>query len=308
MSAVLDLTADPRSVREARSWIVAELGSLDRGDLADAAELGVSELVTNAILHATPPISVRLGGTAAHPRVEVHDHSIAPPSLRDMTSSGALLRTVGRGLGIVEMYSTTWGAEITPDGKVVWFEPAAEPEPDRDRHRTGDLFDLDETVDDLLAAAGDVEERVTIHFLGMPARVFAHYRLWYDELRRELRLLALNHGDDYPVAQELSALTLRVEQERRQARGVDQLDVALSSGLERVDLHYDVPLAAPATMTRLGELLEEADVFCRDQRLLTAAPNPQQMQLRTWYFGEFGRQARGEPPLPWPGSYVVETE
>ena len=42
-------------------------------------------------------------------------------------------------------------------------------------------------------------------------------------------LLALTHGDDYPVSQEISELTLRVEQERRQARGVDRLDEALRS-------------------------------------------------------------------------------
>ena len=70
----------------------------------------------------------------------------------------------------------------------------------------------------------------TIRLLGMPVQVFAHYRIWYDELRRELRLLALTHGDDYPVAAELCELTLRVEQERRQARGVDRLDAALAPG------------------------------------------------------------------------------
>ncbi len=308
MTTSLELAPEPRSVRQARAWIVAQLADLGRDELADAAELGVSELVTNAILHATPPISVRIGGTATHPRVEVHDHSVAPPSLRDMTGTGALMRTVGRGLGIVEMYSTTWGAEVTATGKVVWFEPAAEPETARDRHRTGDMFDLEGTVDDLLAASDEVEERITIHLLGMPANVFAHYRVWYEELRRELRLLALNHGDDYPVSQEVSELTLRVEQERRQARGVDQLEAALSSGLDRVDLHYEVAPSAPATMTRLLELLEDVDVFCREQRLLTGEPNRQQVQLRNWYFGEFGRQARGEPPTPWPGSYVVEAE
>ena len=56
--------------------------TIGRGDLADAAELGVFPLVTNAILHANPPIVVRLGGTHAHPRVEVHDgpaRSAPPP-------------------------------------------------------------------------------------------------------------------------------------------------------------------------------------------------------------------------------------
>jgi anti-sigma regulatory factor (Ser/Thr protein kinase) len=305
VSTVLELVPEPRSVGQARAWIVSELGTIGRSDLADAAELGVSELVTNAILHANPPIVVRLGGTQAHPRVEVHDSSVAPPSLRDMTGSAALMATVGRGLGIVEMYSTTWGAEVSPGGKLVWFEPAAEPESTvRDRHHTGDVFDLDETVEGMLAAARDPGDRVTIVLLGMPVQLFVHYRAWYDELRRELRLLALTHGDDYPVAQEISQLTLRVEQERRQARGVDQLDQALRSGLDRVDLRYDVP--TPATMQRLRELLEEIDVFCREQRLLTAEPTAQQVRLRAWYLGEFERQGRGEAPVPWPGGYVLQ--
>jgi anti-sigma regulatory factor (Ser/Thr protein kinase) len=307
VSTVLELVPEPRSVGQARAWIVSELGTIGRSDLADAAELGVSELVTNAILHANPPIVVRLGGTQAHPRVEVHDSSVAPPSLRDMTGSAALMATVGRGLGIVEMYSTTWGAEVSPGGKLVWFEPAAEPESTvRDRHHTGDVFDLDETVEGMLAAARDPGDRVTIVLLGMPVQLFVHYRAWYDELRRELRLLALTHGDDYPVAQEISQLTLRVEQERRQARGVDQLDQALRSGLDRVDLRYDVPTSAPATMQRLRELLEEIDVFCREQRLLTAEPTAQQVRLREWYLGEFERQGRGEAPVPWPGGYVLQ--
>jgi anti-sigma regulatory factor (Ser/Thr protein kinase) len=308
MSTALELVPEPRSVRRARAWVVGELETIGRSDLADAAELGVSELVTNAILHANPPIVVRLGGTHAHPRVEVHDSSVAPPSLKDMTGAAALMATVGRGLAIVEMYSTTWGAEVSADGKVVWFEPAADAEANvHQRHRPGDLFDLEDTVEGLLAATGEPGERLTITLLGMPIRVFAHYRVWYDELRRELRLLALTHGDDYPVSQEISELTLRVEQERRQARGVDQLDEALRSGLDRMDLHYDVPTSAPATMQRLRELLEEVDVFCREQRLLTSEPTRQQVQLRNWYLGEFERQGRGEAPVPWPGSYVVES-
>src|SRR5215210_308337 len=109
MRSALDLDPEPRSVREARAWVVGELTSLGRGDLVDAARLGVSELVTNAILHATPPISVRLGGTRVHPRVEVHDSSTAPPSVRDMTDDARLLATIGRGLSIVSTYSRTWG-------------------------------------------------------------------------------------------------------------------------------------------------------------------------------------------------------
>jgi anti-sigma regulatory factor (Ser/Thr protein kinase) len=305
--STLELIPEPQSVRRARVWVVSELATIGRDDLADAAELGVSELVTNAILHADPPIVVRVGGTAAHPRVEVHDNSPAPPKARSMTADERLLATVGRGLGIVAMFSTTWGAEVSSEGKVVWFEPAAEASGMLDEAQArGEVFDLSELVDERLATVGDPGERLTVRLLGMPVQLFAHYRIWYDELRRELRLLALNHGSDYPLAQELSEITLQVEQERRQARGIDRLDAAIARGDDRVDLVYQVPPSAGTTMGRLQTLLEQVDVFCREQRLLTLEPGPQQIALRSWYLGEFTRQTAGEAPTPWPGSYVGE--
>jgi anti-sigma regulatory factor (Ser/Thr protein kinase) len=306
MTSVLELAPEPRSVRTARVWVVGELAAIGREDLRDAAELGVSELVTNAILHADPPIVIRLGGTPTHPRVEVHDTSPVPPMVRNMNRRDRMLATIGRGLGIVAMYSATWGAEISTDGKVVWFEPAAEPTFAEDVTGTGEVFDLSDAVDQRLASIQEPVERVTVRLIGMPVRVFAYYRLWYEELRRELRLLALNHGSDYPLAQELSALTLQVEAERRQAVGIDRLNAAMVDGQESVDLEYHVPRSVRTTMTRLLELLEEADEFCREQRLLTLEPTQQQIELRRWYLGEFGRQAAGEEPRPWPGSYAVE--
>jgi anti-sigma regulatory factor (Ser/Thr protein kinase) len=308
MTAALELDPEARSVRDARTWVVSQLQTLGRDDLVDSARLGVSELVTNAILHASSPIRVRLGGTPVHPRVEVHDASSEPPATRDLSDDDRLLATIGRGLSIVATYSRTWGAEMSPSGKVVWFEPASESDlaelEDQDEPAPGEMVDLTGTVEDV--GAGDVDDLVTIRLLGMPIRVFAHYRLWYAELRRELRLLALSHGSEYPVAEELSALTAEVERERRQARGPDRLDAALAHGLDRADLVYQVPPSAPATMTRLRDVLEEADAFCAEQRLLTAAPTPQLVAVRTWYLGEFERQGRGEQPVPWPGGYAVD--
>jgi hypothetical protein len=307
-----------------------ELEGLGRTDLVDAAELGVSELVTNAILHADPPIVLRLGGTAAHPRVEVHDTSPREPTVHtDMAEGDKLLRTVGRGLGIVALYSTSWGAEIFPDGKVVWFEPALEPafptldldladdgltaEPVADLDAwgrgdlaaqeppPGDIFDLERTVDELVAGGEAPTELVRVRLLGMPVQEFAAFRVWYAEIRRELRLLSFSHPEDYPLATELAQISLRVEQERRHAVGVDQLDEAIAAGRSNADLEYGVPVAAGRTMQRLSELLDEVDRFCHEQRLLTMPATPDQVALRRWYTGEFVRQAAGEPPVPWPG-------
>lgn len=307
MSSALELDPEPRSVRDARAWVATQLTGLGREDLLDAARLGVSELVTNAILHATPPIMVRLGGTPVHPRVEVHDSSTEPPSVRDMTDDARLLATIGRGLSIVATYSRTWGAEVSPSGKVVWFEPASEEDlSDVEEPASGEIVDLAGLADDAVAGH-PFDDRLTVRLLGMPVRVFASYRLWHDELRRELRLLALSHGTEYPVAQALSELTAQVEQERRQTRGTEQLDEAINAGVDRVDLAFDVPATAPGTMARLREVLDAADAFCREQRLLTAAPTPQLTALRSWYLGEFERQGRGEEARIWPGGYTVET-
>jgi len=59
-------------------------------------------------------------------------------------------------------------------------------------------------------------------------------------------------------------------------------------------------------MGRLREVLDEADAFCREQRLLTPPPTPQLLAMRNWYLGEFVRQGAGEEPLPWTGGYAVE--
>lgn len=301
----LALDADPQSVRRARKWVGEILTRLGRDDLVDSAGLGVSELVTNALLHADPPITVKVRGTRKHPRVEVTDNShVAPRVNLDMAEDEYLLSTIGRGLGIVALYSSTWGSEIAEDGKVVWFEPAQEPPEDLDL--SGDVFDLEETVAERLERAGEVDKQLTIRLLDMPVQVFATFRRRYSELRRELRLLALAHGDDYPVAQELSELALQVEQERRVSSGVERLDAAIAAGLERVDLEYHVPASAPESMARLLQLLEQADRFCRDQRLLTLASTQQQRDLQRWYLGEFRRQADGLAPRPWPGSFVLE--
>lgn len=108
--------------------------AIDRPELAETTELAVSELVTNAVLHAEPPIQVRVRGTRLHPRVEVRDGSteqpVMPTPSRTETApadldESLLLVPYGRGLDIVSRCADAWGAEIEDTGKVMWFSPAA---------------------------------------------------------------------------------------------------------------------------------------------------------------------------------------
>ncbi|WUN28844.1 SpoIIE family protein phosphatase [Streptomyces sp. NBC_00316] len=86
-------------------------------DTAYAAELIVSELVTNAIRYGAPPMQLRLIKDRTL-TCEVHDDSPVSPQLRHA-------RTVdegGRGLFIVAQLAQRWGTRYTTEGKTVWSE------------------------------------------------------------------------------------------------------------------------------------------------------------------------------------------
>lgn len=292
------LDAGPRSVQAARRWAVESCERLSRTDLADCAAAGVSELVTNAILHGEPPIWIRMRGTAQHPRIEVGDASPVPPQLNPrLADDDELLATTGRGLGIVAMCSRAWGADRRDQGKVVWFEPG--PAPDVAAAGPGDVYGFDASAALPAPRAGEGHE---ITLLGFPVALFRQYRRHFVELSRELRLLALAHGTEYPVAKRISDMFQRFEAEKQNSRLQEHLDAAATSDQARVDLAFRVSRDTPRVMAVIGDLLEVADQFCRSERLLSIAATPQQRQFQDWYLGEFVRQSRGEAPQPWRGA------
>ena len=82
------------------------------------AELLTSELVTNAIVHAHSPVTIRAFRSAKVLRVEVDDASTQPPLLRRAQPWNA----GGRGLVVVAALASQWGTTPHPNGKTVWFE------------------------------------------------------------------------------------------------------------------------------------------------------------------------------------------
>ncbi len=91
----------------------------------DLAELTTSELVANAIRHATGPRSVVVRCAGRLARVEVHDGSSELPPPADATG-----RTWS-GLAIVDAFNEHWGIDPTPAGKCVWFQVDGRPDPRR---------------------------------------------------------------------------------------------------------------------------------------------------------------------------------
>jgi anti-sigma regulatory factor (Ser/Thr protein kinase) len=299
------LPASAPSVRLARDWVTGVLTDIGRDELTESARLAVSELVTNAILHAEPPMTVHVRGTVEHPRVEVTDHSMAPPQQRHARPPVTLddefsWTTFGRGLDLVASFARRWGADIDPrgSGKVVWFEPAAEI---REIPTEGELFDLDEAIAQRGDPPLDPADVVTVELRNMPTKLFSHLRLHFNELGRELRLLAITDPERYPIAVEFAETYLQIEHERRQVLGLDDLDAAMAAGRDSVDLVYRAPASAPESMARVAALLETIYQSFADESLLAVRPTPELMSLQRWYLGEFTRQANGHRPMPWQG-------
>lgn len=310
----LELAPGPRSVQDARRWVVRTCQEIGREDLADCAELAISELVTNAVLHGEAPIRMQLHGTAEHPRFEVHDRStIAPqPATQaggfdldafDLETFDALdeeqlaaLTTVGRGLDIVARASVAWGAEIDVDGKAVWFEPAPE------LSETGGApYQLTHSSNPFAQDHTRVGE-VAVQVNGVPVVAFGRFQRHYRDLRREIRLLALAHEDDYPLARVLSDHFDALERPLRSNMGREQVDDASIAGQLAVDLRLRMPRETARLIGGLIDLLDAADEFSRAQRLLTAPRTAEQRAFQIWFLGEFRRQSAGAPPVAWQGS------
>jgi anti-sigma regulatory factor (Ser/Thr protein kinase) len=78
----------------------------------------IVELVANAVRHAKTDLILRLCRRNSRIRIEVAD---SDPSLPVLTEP-APLQEGGRGMLIVNRYSTTWGTIPTRHGKTVWAE------------------------------------------------------------------------------------------------------------------------------------------------------------------------------------------
>lgn len=107
---------DPRSVRDARSFVRAALRAASRDDAVHLAELAVSELATNAVEHGGTAFSVTVD-TSVGVRLTVEDGGEGRP-VQQNVGAGSVS---GRGLALVAGLGR-WGVEPLSVGKRVWWQ------------------------------------------------------------------------------------------------------------------------------------------------------------------------------------------
>ena len=104
------------AVGDARRFLRAVLSDWGEDGFDFGAPLVLTELVTNAVLHARTPYEVHVSLDGAHLSIEVRDCNAHLPRQRHYRQDS----TTGRGLLLVSELCSDWGVREVDDGKVVW--------------------------------------------------------------------------------------------------------------------------------------------------------------------------------------------
>ncbi|CAN5693694.1 hypothetical protein BH24ACT3_BH24ACT3_10680 [soil metagenome] len=270
---------EPASAGRARRFLGAALDGWGLHEAADAAVLLLSEVVTNAVLHAATDLTIAVSRRDGVLRVEVRDGSPRLPNVRSYDVEAA----TGRGLAMVELLARSWGVDARVDGKVVWFEvdaggsPAAEVAESGRTHR----------------AEPSSEAGRTVRYQRLPVALAWATVQHGDALLRDAALLVLS--EDQPGRDPLTW----------QGPGLDitalleGIKSALDMGTDAVDLVVRFPAGAgPQALQRLAAV-DGADRLAHQAALLVPPSLPEVAQCRRWLWGEIVRQFDDQPPTPW---------
>src|SRR3954465_1450743 len=114
----MEFAADEVNTSEARRFVLSAVDDWGIPRREDVA-LFTSELVSNALEHASHPVTVAVERHPERLRLEVSDGSAILPIVRELSRA----RPRGRGMFLVQELTSDWGAEASPDGgKTVWVE------------------------------------------------------------------------------------------------------------------------------------------------------------------------------------------
>ncbi|GAA3181286.1 SpoIIE family protein phosphatase [Streptomyces virens] len=269
--------AAPKSAAEARRFVRDALGDV-APDLVDTAQLLVSELVTNAVLHARTEVEVTARAEAGTVRVRVSD---GRPDRALVPYGSPPYSGTGQGLPLVARLASRRGVETDGDGKSVWFElrPGGPP-----RH-----------PDDWEPAGAPAGTGPTVTLLDVPTALCTAAQQHRHALLREVGLAAAEgHGivvppQDLAVAHDTSNLiTAAVTDALRRPAGEAVRSLPLSLP----------PDAGPSVRT-LRAVLELAEDGAREERLLTLPALPRQLLFQQWLLDEIVGQLAGAEPTAW---------
>lgn len=311
------LLPDPSSVAAARGLVRELLDGAGRNDLLDDAVLLVSEIVTNALIHAGSSIRVRGRVDEQGIRVEVGDAGPHRPALRDYADAAG----TGRGLALLVELVDDWGVVAEDVGKTVWFALG------RGRSR-GEAPSSDAAAPggrpELFAQRAQHPAPVTertgsgatleVRLLTMPLLLHEAWREHAETLLRDHLLASLDFdtvaakdsaaaGAD-PVqvhADAMDAMALLEEQVPVAEVGAEparMLSEATEPGVTSPELWLRVPRTSVPHFATLERALEAAELVGSSHGLVPRT-QPEIQAFRRWVCREVADQSIGKPATPW---------
>lgn len=301
------LACEPNSPGAARRFLRDLLAEADRPRWAEAAELAVSEVVTNAVLHAHSAVELTARVELARLEVQVRDHSPTLPSQRGYDSHA----TTGRGLDLVAAVTAEHGVQsLGGEGKVVWFCVTDQEADQPSGQDLLDQWDSSAAVVELPAGPADA----TVVLRAMPPTLWLAAREHHDAVLRELALHRA--GEERPVEDLAAAdrarfaLSTAVSNEigraRAEGRAARPLPQYHPGSLPEVPDAFDLGLALTGAQSSdfaaLQDVLDEAERLAGSGRLLVHPGLPEIVAVRDWACEQVIAQLAGAPPAPWPGA------
>lgn len=290
----------PLAVGRARRWVKTQLEGWSDDGMANAV-LVLSELATNAVLHARAPIVVTVRRRGPWVRVEVDDQDGTSPTEKHY-GPGA---STGRGLQLVGILAEAWGVEKGPGSKVVWAELTDPPGTPLDYvggpGPPGPASPSPATSVPAMSATGSAHpEVVNVRLLGVPLALFKEASEHADALRREFALIVeADPGQGVPSSVMDFARQVGAHFQSAGPAILARANEADGAGQDRFDVEMAVPPTAWAVLQHLAVILDEADRYCEQGGLLTLASSPAVRRLRWWYSEQVRCQLTGHPPVPW---------
>ena len=304
----IEPAAGTDAVVAARRWAGGELATLDLSHLVDDVELVVSELVTNAVIHARTGARLHVAPLGQGVRVEVHDDA---PDRVPVASGTGLLELLelddvddlsgglsaldaetmtGRGMMLVSALAERWGVDVSPASKAVWADVATGIE-------DVEVVDPAPPVEEEPVAA-PVASGHLVRIPGVPVRLVLTAAAQLDDLVRELGVTTLPSSlppDTLDVADRFLGMTALVR---------DPFRTAARAAVERHERLLDVsftvgPEGVAALRGFLAVIEQITDLSIRGE-LLCLPPPPEVMEFRRWAVDEIARQVAGGAPLPCP--------
>lgn len=294
MEAQRVLPGEPGSASRARRFTEQTLQHWHHEELSELVTLLVSELVTNAVLHAGSDIKVRLALEPGAVRLEVHDTSPVLPAESDYGQDAS----TGRGLGLVSALAQSWGAETSAWGKVVWCTLPAETVPEAVATTAPAEKAVGEPRGDGEPTGGPAR---VVHLAGVPLSLYRAMRQHNDALLREAALVAFGEGADLGASEPLAVHAAVV------GCLAGQIVDATMAGAATADVAAELAADALARVPALRAALDEADALARRGALLTPPALPEVRACRHWLLDELAAQHAGAPPTPWSGQSAADT-